>query len=529
MRALWILSLTLLGCQSTPADEARFVCVSHRECATGFYCGVDGVCVPGVPPDGGVEPEPIGEPEAPEPEDPEPEDPEPEEPEPEEPEPPTAEPPTPEAEPMGDSDGDGIDDAADNCPDAPNPQQVDSDGDGHGDRCDPCRGTDGIDCDTGCEYGPGTACVADAGQPSCAENDPCARKIRLDGLTGRCNVDGNCVATANPEETVGYAVCPDDTVCRDGGCVEPGEFAIECSSCAHRVDGVACRDGAGAARCVNGLCCPWASIATECNEQGPRARVQAVPDADRFVLVDGDLVDKATGFRWVFMAPMGQLVTDLHAQCAAIDMRMPTVFELLTLADQNIDRRSLDPLLGPRIPAGARLLARTVPPDGANLLLGVVPADGSLTDEGQTDHLACIEAALEPRDSVLRHVRMLAGADADGGVLDVWTGLRWLNDAVALDVPLIEAARCGANPAARLPTVREVVSLWQPNTGGVGEEANDWLSTANQSRGPLVDGRAIARQAVVFGINGGAGPIGFRFATGQTVRAAQAAVRCLGE
>lgn len=36
-----------------------------------------------------------------------------------------------------DGDADGVPDAQDNCPDAPNPDQSDRDGDGAGDRCDP--------------------------------------------------------------------------------------------------------------------------------------------------------------------------------------------------------------------------------------------------------------------------------------------------------------------------------------------------------------------------------------------------------
>ncbi|PNU18794.1 hypothetical protein C2E25_15795 [Geothermobacter hydrogeniphilus] len=40
-----------------------------------------------------------------------------------------------------DSDGDGVPDATDNCPDTPNPDQADSDNDGIGDACDPvCNG-----------------------------------------------------------------------------------------------------------------------------------------------------------------------------------------------------------------------------------------------------------------------------------------------------------------------------------------------------------------------------------------------------
>jgi len=43
----------------------------------------------------------------------------------------------PDAGPAGDSDGDGVPDDADNCPDAANPGQADCDEDGAGDACDP--------------------------------------------------------------------------------------------------------------------------------------------------------------------------------------------------------------------------------------------------------------------------------------------------------------------------------------------------------------------------------------------------------
>ena len=43
--------------------------------------------------------------------------------------------------PVGsDLDGDGLDDARDNCPADPNPDQADADGDGVGDACDLCFG-----------------------------------------------------------------------------------------------------------------------------------------------------------------------------------------------------------------------------------------------------------------------------------------------------------------------------------------------------------------------------------------------------
>ncbi len=64
--------------------------------------------------------------------------------------------------PVIDADGDGVDDAVDNCAGVSNPAQGDSDGDGTGDACDAATGDDGCGCSTG-PQGPATllwlACV----------------------------------------------------------------------------------------------------------------------------------------------------------------------------------------------------------------------------------------------------------------------------------------------------------------------------------------------------------------------------------
>jgi hypothetical protein len=55
-----------------------------------------------------------------------------------------------------DSDGDGVPDVEDNCPEVSNPGQADEDGDGVGDVCDPCPPFEGVDDADG--DGVGDAC-----------------------------------------------------------------------------------------------------------------------------------------------------------------------------------------------------------------------------------------------------------------------------------------------------------------------------------------------------------------------------------
>lgn len=134
---------------------------------------------------------------------------------------------TVEAEPNSDFDGDGLDDAVDNCPQVANPDQADADGDGIGDACDSLDdrtadqdrdgltnaqerviGTDPLNRDTD---GDGVHDGIDA-----FPLDPTRWMVPDTDLDGVLDVDDNCVAIANADQanndgdTLGDACDPDD-------------------------------------------------------------------------------------------------------------------------------------------------------------------------------------------------------------------------------------------------------------------------------------------------------------------------------
>ncbi len=95
-----------------------------------------------------------------------------------------------------DSDGDGLCDEEDNCPDISNPDQTDTDGDGYGDVCEPCD--IGEPCDDGEVCTINDVYVLIGSDCECQGTMPEQNDADGDGL---CDAIDNCVYTANPDQT----------------------------------------------------------------------------------------------------------------------------------------------------------------------------------------------------------------------------------------------------------------------------------------------------------------------------------------
>jgi len=130
----------------------------------------------------------------------------------------------------GDADGDGVPDANDNCPFAPNPDQLNADGDGAGDACD-CN-------------------PSDPAVGSCDDGNPCT--------VDACDVVQGCLHTPGNAGTVcrrATGQCGDTAeVCTgvDPACPRNQPNVPDGTSCD---DGNACTTGASAT-CTSGFCSP---------------------------------------------------------------------------------------------------------------------------------------------------------------------------------------------------------------------------------------------------------------------------------
>jgi hypothetical protein len=128
-----------------------------------------------------------------------------------------------------DTDGDGVDDAVDNCPDDYNPEQTNSDGDPPGDACDNCPTTDNEDQADGDSDDMGDVCDPCPADPDCDDDSkgqgPSGGFFR-DGVETFIGTDplDPCAdtTTANDETGVGESPWPPDF--NDNGLVDIGDL-----------------------------------------------------------------------------------------------------------------------------------------------------------------------------------------------------------------------------------------------------------------------------------------------------------------
>ncbi len=102
-----------------------------------------------------------------------------------------------------DTDGDGVPDASDNCPNDPNPGQEDTDGDGLGDACDDDDDNDGVlDVSDNCplDANPGQEDADADSQGDVCDPCPFDPDDDVDG-DGVCGDVDNCPVDANPAQT----------------------------------------------------------------------------------------------------------------------------------------------------------------------------------------------------------------------------------------------------------------------------------------------------------------------------------------
>jgi hypothetical protein len=104
------------------------------------------------------------------------------------------------AAPPPDRDGDGVPDAADNCPDEPNPDQADADGDGVGDACEPPPDRDGDGVPDRLDNCPGTWNPDQADSDGDRVGDACEPPPDADG-DGVPDDEDNCPGTWNADQT----------------------------------------------------------------------------------------------------------------------------------------------------------------------------------------------------------------------------------------------------------------------------------------------------------------------------------------
>lgn len=134
-----------------------------------------------------------------------------------------------------DSDGDGVNDDVDNCPNTANADQADNDGDGAGDACDPDDDNDGVlDVDDNCQF---TANSDQANYDGDAEGDTCDDDDDNDG----CNDDVDAHPYSNQDATINIDGCDSGVDNVFIGCSTMMDLIADCAATAdNHADFVSC-------------------------------------------------------------------------------------------------------------------------------------------------------------------------------------------------------------------------------------------------------------------------------------------------
>ncbi|MCA9527151.1 MAG: hypothetical protein KC549_12735, partial [Myxococcales bacterium] len=386
--------------------------------------------------------------------------------------------------------------------------------DGVGDACDPCPGEPGIDsCYMPCaeaEEGAGCLLIDSWNCPI-----ECGRLVEKRFRWGECH--GGLCEQSDPNVYSERFLCGDAQVCEPRGPASGGrcvgveweETVARCGAdpCLGRFDGVACDAGGPSARCVAERCCPWTSVDVACNEQGPRFRLPNpnTPVAQRFLRRGDELFDSATGIVWLLPSAIVASPQRAHTVCEDAGTRLPTVFELQTIALRGPIRVDLAALAPELVDADASLLlSRTMhrSPDGLRVApLGVDVGRGggqALLDPRNPEvpvHFVCVRADLSAEDPQDRRRVLQESPNDNGDIVDPWTGVTWVDGTESGQRDLASAATCTPirdNPpvGVRPPTLLESLSTWQNNPRGTsvedvvpGNERLDWLMLVNRGQG----------------------------------------------
>ena len=288
------------------------------------------------------------------------------------------------------------------------------------------------------------------------------------GMQQRCAADAICIPA--PDET---AFCQPVEECDPPGV-----------GCEPDAEGAICRlpdEPLRNARCVDSVCRAWDCVAPQCNELGPRrfSTDKALrAEGERFAEIGTDRVWSMTGIQSMTLGEAHAVCRDL-AVGDGVAWRLPTMFELLSVAARDVDRRRA--LLPLRVDGGF-YVSRTVRGDGS--VYGVSLLDGVAQPrpiaDAEPHRVACVfERNAMGQDTWNLSARRLDFTDWRGAAYDTLTDLEWSVPPEGPGGPVagtqVEAQVQCETLGAALPTVEQIGTLLTFNSGPRLPSPGYWL------------------------------------------------------